>query len=83
MNTGFPIPSQPGLGCHISFKNRTGIHVVTLGAAKLLHCKIEVPELFLDNIVVVLIPGIAGDLIGWIRVDWSRVVVEGKADNSC
>lgn len=82
MNTGFPIPSQSGLRCHVSFKNRTGVHVVTLGAAKLPHCKVEISELFLDDVVVVLIPGIAGDLIGWIRVGRSRVVVEGKADNS-
>ena len=82
MNTGFPIPSQPRFGCHIPFKDRAGIHVVTLSAAELLHGEVEILELFLDDVVVVLIPGVAGDLVGGIRVDWSRVVIECKTDNS-
>ena len=81
LHTGLSVPSQSRLGGEISFKNRPGVYIVTLDTAEFLHRKIEVLQLCLDNVVVVIIPGIAGDLVVRIGVSRSRIVVEGEADD--
>ena len=77
----FSVPSEACLGCEVPFEDRSGVDVITLLPAHLLHGPVEICQFFLDDIVVIVIPGIAGDAVSRVGFLWAGVVVEGQADD--
>lgn len=85
LDGGFPIPAEAGVGGEIAFEHRAGIDVVTLGAADFLELCVELGKAFLDEVVVVVVPGVAGDSVvggmGFWEWGTASVVVDGEGDD--
>lgn len=76
LHGAFAIPAETGDRGEIAFQNGPSIDVVTLGSALGGECRIEGAELFPHQVVVVLIPCVAGNFpIGWV-FDRAWVVVQ-------
>ena len=58
------VPARPGFRREITFHDRTGIDVITLPPAVGLQEGVERAEFFLNQVVVVVAPGVAGESAG-------------------
>ena len=82
---GFPVPTEAGIAGEVAFQHRAGIDIEALGAAEGLQFSVEVPEAFLNEIVVILVPGIARDAVAagaaFGKRTTARIVVQSQADD--
>lgn len=81
LDGGFAIPTKAGSGGEVAFKDRAGVGVVALGAAHVCKGVVEVLEFFLDEVVVVVIPRVAGDAVVAAGLFFCGEVVEGERDD--
>ncbi len=63
LDGGLAVPAEAGVGGEVAFEHRAGVDVAALGAAEVAQGGVEVAELFLDEVVVVVVPGVAGDAV--------------------
>jgi len=82
----FAIPADSGFMGEVAFEYRPGIDVIALSATPFFQCRIEGLEFFDDEVVVVIVPCVAGDAAGGPRVVrfglvLARVVVEREDDD--
>lgn len=81
LDGGFAVPAEAGFGGEVAFEDGAGVGVVALGAAHVLEGGVEVAEFVLDDVVVVIVPGVAGDAVVGGGVFLAGKVVEGEGDD--
>ena len=67
LDGGLAVPAEAGFGGEVAFEDGAGVGVVALGAAHVLEGEVEVAEFVLDEVVVVVVPGVTGDAVVWGR----------------
>ena len=81
----FAIPAESGIAGEIAFEDRAGIDIEFLRAAERLQFLIKLLEFFFDQIVVIVVPCVAGDAVaagvvfGEGVVSWE--IIEREADH--
>ena len=76
LDGGLAIPAEAGGACKIAFEDGAGIDVVTLLAAHVFESEIEVLELVLDEVVVVVVPRIAGNTVSDVGIVFRWKVIQ-------
>lgn len=77
LDGGFTVPAEAGVCGEIALEDGAGIDVVALGAADFDEFLVECGEAFFDEVVVVVVPRVAGDAVV-LRVafgEWARACV--------
>jgi uncharacterized protein YqeY len=64
LHGAFAIPAEAGVTGEIAFEDRAGVDVVPLAAAEAGEERVELPEALFDEVVVVVVPGVASDAEG-------------------
>ena len=63
LDSGFSVPAEAGIGGEVALEDGAGVDIVALDAAEGSEFFIESGEAFLDELVVVVVPGIARDAV--------------------
>jgi hypothetical protein len=75
------IPAEAGLAGEVALENGAGVHVMALGAAEAGEEGVELPEAFFDEVVVVVVPGVAGDAVGAVPLGPVRALPVGGGED--
>ena len=81
LHGGLAIPAHSRLGGKVAFQDGPGIDVGPLHSTHLLHGEVEISQLLLNDVVVVVVPGVAGDAVGRVGLLRSRIVIESQANH--
>ena len=85
LHGGFPVPAEPGVAREVPLQHRPGIHVESLGAAEGLQFPVELPQPLFYQVVIVVIPRVAGDPVASVvpfgKRTTARIVIQRETDD--
>ena len=76
LHSGFTTPSQTSIIGKIPLQHRSSVTVVSLSPPQFLHRQIHLLELVLNDMMVVLIPGITGDTVVHVGMIFGRQIIK-------